>query len=76
MYLYKSLNKINKGVISLFISYTLSFIAIGFSYIAYSKLLSPPGIWPLFHCLSDRDVRHPGFGWRIKDDNYKRRPMS
>jgi PST family polysaccharide transporter len=41
MFLYKSLSKINKGVISLFISYTLSFIVIGFSYIAYSKLLSP-----------------------------------
>lgn len=41
MHLSKSPNKFKKGVISLFISYTLSFIAIGFSYIAYSKLLSP-----------------------------------
>jgi PST family polysaccharide transporter len=41
MQLYKSPNGIKKSVISLFVSYTISFIAIGFSYIAYSKLLSP-----------------------------------
>jgi O-antigen/teichoic acid export membrane protein len=41
MYLYKSPNMIKKGVISLFISYTISFIAIGLSYIAYSKILTP-----------------------------------
>ena len=34
-------DSLKKGVVSLFVSYTLSFIAIGFSYIAYSKLLSP-----------------------------------
>jgi len=41
MHLYKHPNMVKKGVISLFVSYTISFIAIGFSYIAYSKLLSP-----------------------------------
>lgn len=41
MHFNKSHNNYKKGVISLFISYILSFIAIGFSYIAYSKLLSP-----------------------------------
>lgn len=37
----QSPTNLKKGVISLFISYIISFIAIGLSYIAYSKLLSP-----------------------------------